>query len=225
MGGKPDVIAETGLQFFGRMSASISHEIKNVLAIVSENAGLLADYSIMAEEGMPLDPVRLKKMASTVMRQVSRADEITKNMNRLAHSIDDTIADVELKKIIELFMALTDRLTAMLKITVEPKLSGTPVKIKTAPFFLINLLWLCLEFAMAASRDIKQIELITEQTKNGANIRLTQLAGLSVSPKQTFPSERAKCLLGLLAADMAVDAGGGEILLKLPENIERNPSI
>jgi hypothetical protein len=32
-------------------------------------------------------------------------------------------------------------------------------------------------------------------------------------------------LLGLLAADMAVDAGGGEILLKLPENIERNPSI
>jgi C4-dicarboxylate-specific signal transduction histidine kinase len=225
MGGKPDVIAETGLQFFGRMSASISHEIKNVLAIVSENAGLLADYSIMAEEGMPLDPVRLKKMASTVMRQVSRADEITKNMNCLAHSIDDTIADVELKEIIELFMALTDRLTAMRKITVEPKLSGTPVKIKTAPFFLINLLWLCLEFAMAASSDIKQIELITEQTKNGANIRLTQLAGLSVSPKQTFPSERAKCLLGLLAADMAVDAGGGEILLKLPENIERNPSI
>jgi signal transduction histidine kinase len=225
MDGKPDVIAETGLQFFGRMSASISHEIKNVLAIVSENAGLLADYSIMAEEGMPLDPVRLKKMASTVMRQVSRADEITKNMNRLAHSIDDTIADVELKEIIELFMALTDRLTAMRKITVEPKLSGTPVKIKTAPFFLINLLWLCLEFAMAASSDIKQIELITEQTKNGANIRFTQLAGLSVSPKQTFPSERAKCLLGLLAADMAVDAGGGEILLKLPENIERNPSI
>ncbi|MEX1326855.1 MAG: hypothetical protein AB1Z29_08635 [Desulfobacterales bacterium] len=225
MGGKPDVIAETGLQFFGRMSASISHEIKNVLAIVSENAGLLADYSIMAEEGMPLDPVRLKKMASTMMRQVSRADEITKNMNRLAHSIDDTIADVELKEIIELFMALTDRLTAMRKITVEPKLSGTPVKIKTAPFFLINLLWLCLEFAMAASSDIKQIELITEQTKNGANIRFTQLAGLSVSPKQTFPSERAKCLLGLLAADMAVDAGGGEILLKLPENIERNPSI
>jgi hypothetical protein len=87
------------------------------------------------------------------------------------------------------------------------------------------LLWLCLEFALAASGDIKQIELITEQTKNGANIRLTQLAGLSVSPKQTFPSERAKCLLGLLAADMALDAGGGEILLKLPENIERNPSI
>ena len=225
MGVKPDIIAETGLQFFGRISASISHEIKNVLAIVNENAGLLEDYSIMAEEGMPLDPARLKKMASTVMSQVSRADEITKNMNRLAHSTDDTIATVELKEIIELFMALTDRLTAMRKITVEPKLSGNPMKIKTSPFFLMDLLWLCLEFAMEASGDIKQVELITEQTKNGAKIRFKRLAGLSVTPKQTFPSERANCLLGLLEADMTVDAGGGEISLKLPENIGRNPSI
>jgi signal transduction histidine kinase len=225
MGGNPDVIAETGLQFFGRMSASISHEIKNVMAIVNENAGLLADYSKMAEEGMPLDPDRLKKMAATVMKQVRRGDEIAKNMNRLAHSTDDTIATVELEEIIKLFMALADRLTAMRKITMEAKLSGIPVKIKTAPFFLMNLLWLCLEFAMAASGDIKQVELITEQTKNGASIRFTQLAGLSVAPKQVFPSEREKCLLGLLEADMAVDAGGEEILLKLPKNIGRNPSI
>ena len=116
MGVIPDITAETGLQFFGRISASISHEIKNVLAIVNENAGLLEDFSIMAEGGMPLDPARLKKMASTVMNQVSRGDEIIKNMNRLAHSIDDTIATVELKEIIELFMALTVRLTAMRKI-------------------------------------------------------------------------------------------------------------
>ena len=225
MEAKPDIIAEIGLQFFGRISASISHEIKNVLAIVNENAGLLEDFSIMAEGGMPLDPARLKKMASTMMNQVSRGDEIIKNMNRLAHSIDDTIATVDLKEIIELFMALTDRLTAMRKIRVEPKLSGNPVKIKTSPFFLMDLLWLCLEFAMAASGDIERVELITEKTKNGANIRFTQLAGLSVTPKQTFPSEREKYLLALLAADMTLDAGRGEILLKLPENIRPNPSI
>ena len=224
MGVKPDIFAETGLQFFSRISASISHEIKNVLAIVNENAGLLEDYSIMAEKGMPLDPDRLKKMASTMIRQVSRGDELTKKMNRLAHTIDDAIAIVELKELIELFMALTDRLTAMRKISVEAKLSVNPLRIKTSPFFLMDLLWLCLDFAMAASGDIKQIELITEQTKNNVNIRFTQLAGLSVSAKQTFPSEREKCLLGLLAADMTVDAGKGEILLKLPENIEHNPS-
>jgi hypothetical protein len=30
MGDKLDTIGETGLQFFGEMTASISHEIKNV---------------------------------------------------------------------------------------------------------------------------------------------------------------------------------------------------
>ena len=34
----------TGLQFFGKMTASISHEIKNVMAIINESAGLLDDY-------------------------------------------------------------------------------------------------------------------------------------------------------------------------------------
>ena len=30
---KPDITAKTSLQFFGKVSASVSHEIKNVLAI------------------------------------------------------------------------------------------------------------------------------------------------------------------------------------------------
>ncbi|MGD8291766.1 MAG: sensor histidine kinase, partial [Desulfobacterales bacterium] len=85
---KLDVVAEMGLQFFGRISASVSHELKNVLAIVNENAGLLEDLACMANRGKPIDPSRLIKMADAVKKQVGRADEILKNMNRFAHSID-----------------------------------------------------------------------------------------------------------------------------------------
>ena len=74
MGAKPDIITETGLQFFGSISASISHELKNVLAIVNENAGLLEDFTLMADRGKPIDPARLKIMAAAVKRQVGRAD-------------------------------------------------------------------------------------------------------------------------------------------------------
>ena len=38
-----DIIGGEGLQFFGKMSASISHEIKNVLAIINENGLNTAD--------------------------------------------------------------------------------------------------------------------------------------------------------------------------------------
>jgi len=220
MGVKPDIITETGLQFFGRISASISHEIKNVLAIVNENAGLLEDYSIMAEEGMPLDPARLKKMASTVMNHVSRADEITKNMNRLAHTIDDTIATVELNEIIELFMAFTARFAAMRAVKVELRLPASPLKITTAPFYLINLLWLCLEFSMSASGDEKRVELVVQETENGVRIRFRRLAGLSAALLETFPSDREKNLLALLAAALTTEPEREEVVLRLSKNID-----
>ncbi len=56
-------IGECGLQCFGSISASISHELKNALAIINENAGLLEDLSFMAEKGLPLDPVEAEKFS------------------------------------------------------------------------------------------------------------------------------------------------------------------
>jgi len=55
-----DINGENALKFFGKMTASISHELKNVLAIINENAGLLEDLCAMAEKGRPVDPVRIK---------------------------------------------------------------------------------------------------------------------------------------------------------------------
>ena len=43
------------LRFFGKMNASISHELRNALAVINENAGLIKDLMIMTEKGHPLD--------------------------------------------------------------------------------------------------------------------------------------------------------------------------
>jgi hypothetical protein len=45
------------LAFFGKVNASISHELKNVMAIISETAGLLGDLSEMARGGHPSIPI------------------------------------------------------------------------------------------------------------------------------------------------------------------------
>ena len=52
-------MGETGLRFFGTMSAANAHEIKNALAVINENAGLLEDLVAMVPKGIPLDPERL----------------------------------------------------------------------------------------------------------------------------------------------------------------------
>ena len=215
MGWKPEIITETGLQFFGKISASISHELKNVMAIVNENAGLLDDLTVMTERGRPLDPARLKLMAATVKKQVGRADEILKNMNRFAHSIDAIVAEVDLNQTIELFMALTDRFIVMGGVKVDLQLPDRSLKIPTAPYFLINLLWLCLEFAMSASGNDKQVALVAEEAGNSVVIRFQGLAGIAGKPPGTFPSDREKNLLPVLEADLTVDPQREEIVMRL----------
>jgi signal transduction histidine kinase len=219
MGQKPDIIPETGLQFFGRISASISHEIKNVLAIVNENAGLLEDLTLMADRGKPIDPARLKIMAATLKKQVGRADGIIMNMNRLAHSIDQTVTTADLDQTIELVIALTARFAAMRGVKVDLQLPANPLTIKTAPFYLMNLLWLCLDFSMSASGDEKQVELVVEETENSVRIRFRRLAGLSAALLETFPSDREKNLLAVLEAALTADPERAEVVLRLAKNI------
>ena len=217
---KLKILSQTGLQFFGRISASISHEIKNVLAVVNENAGLLEDFTLMADRGKPIDPARLKLMAAAVQKQVDRADEILKNMNRFAHSIDQTITTIDLNQMFELVIALTARFAAMRGVKVDLQLPGSQLTISTAPFFLMNLLWLCLDFSMSASGDEKRVELVVEETKNSVRIRFRRLAGLSEALLETFPSEREKNLLDVLEADLTVEHGRDEIALRLLKNID-----
>ncbi len=219
MGQKPDIITETGLQFFGRISASISHELKNVLAIVNENAGLLDDFTLMADRGNPIDPARLKIMAAAVKRQVGRADEIIKNMNRFAHSIDQTTSTVDLEQMFELFIALTARFAAMQGVRVDLKLPASPLKIATAPYYLMNLLWLCLDFSMSASGDEKRVELVVEETENSVRIRYRRLAGIREALLETFPSDREKILLAVLEAVLTAEPDREEVVLRLSKNI------
>jgi len=215
---KPEITTESGLQFFGQISASISHELKNVLAIVNENAGLLEDFTLMADRGVPLEPARLKTMAAGVKKQISRADAIIGNMNRFAHSTDQPLATVDLAQTIETVIAVTVRFALMQGIRIDLQLPQNPVKLQTAPFFLMNLIWRCLEFSMSAAGDEKQVELVAEAAPGGVRIRFRRLAGLTDVLGDAFPSEREKNLLEMLEAELTVDTERNEIVLELTKN-------
>ena len=57
---------ETALTFYSRVSASISHELKNSLAVINESAGFLEDIVLMTQKGRPLDPNQLGALAGTI---------------------------------------------------------------------------------------------------------------------------------------------------------------
>lgn len=215
---KLELVAETGLQFFGKMTASISHEIKNVLAIVNENAGLLEDLALMADQGAAIDPQRLKKMSLTVRKQVSRADDIVRNMNRLAHSVDESIKTIDLNDILELLVALSSRFASTRAVAVQPKLNEGPMKLRTSPFLFMNLLWLCLDFAMDAAGEEKMIGLVAQRSDGGVKVFFKGLGGLDEAPLKPFPAQPEKGLCDLLGAELEVRTGDREIVVTIVED-------
>ena len=222
MSAKIEIVAETGLQFFGKMTASISHEIKNVLAIINENAGLLEDFALMADGGGAIEAQRLQNMSRAVMRQVGRADDIMKNMNRLAQSVDESIKTIDLNDISKLLVTLSGRFASTLGVTVQPKLNEGPLRLKTSPFFLMNLLWLCLEFAMDAAGEDKIVELVTQKTEIGIQVFFKGLGGLAGARLKPFPAEPEKALCGLLGAEVEASSGDQEIVVRIAEDNNRD---
>jgi signal transduction histidine kinase len=208
MSAKLEIVAESGLQFYGKMTASISHEIKNILAIINENAGLLEDLALMADGG-------------AAMKQVSRADAIMQNMNRLAHSVDESIKTIDLNDLLELLVALSNRFASTRGVGIQPKRNESPLKLRTSPFFLMSLLWLCLNFAMDAVGEEKIIELVAQKTETGIEVFFKRLGDLAGAPLKPFPAEPEKGLCDLLSAELEVSTENQEIVVRFTEDIDR----
>ncbi|MGE4423285.1 MAG: sensor histidine kinase [Pseudodesulfovibrio sp.] len=140
-----------GLRFFGRISASVSHEIKNVFAVINEAAGLIEDFTLMAERGVPLQPDRLKSAANSIQGQIRRGDAIVRNMNAFAHSTDEDVREVNLAEALRLAADLTARFADMRQIKLAVG-EGGPGSMVACPFDLTRLL----HSSMAAAFDSMQ---------------------------------------------------------------------
>jgi signal transduction histidine kinase len=216
-----DVISSEGFQFMGKMNASISHEIKNVLAIINENAGLLEDFTIMAEKGMPTNPERLKTVVGKIQSQVQRADKIVKNMNTFAHSVDETRGSVELGGLLSLMAVLTERLAAMKELMISAAPPQNPIAIITNPFLLETMVWFCLDFAMGIAGSGKKLHLTVYADDQWATIMISGLENIPGIPSpDIFPGSRENALLQALGGRAVFDESGGKIVLSLPRETE-----
>ena len=146
-----------GLKFFGKINASISHEIRNTLAVINENAGLIKDLILMSEKGHPLDVGRIAGRVEKVLEQVKRTDGIIDNMNRFAHSVDNTFVKFNACENIEFVIRLSERFANMKGVEIKSELPSEPVKISAFPFLFENIIYLCLDQAMLHPEEDKSI--------------------------------------------------------------------
>lgn len=208
-----------GLRFSGSMTASISHEIKNTLAIINESAGLLNDLASLAEKGRPLSPERLKTLSANIIRQVQRADDIVRRLNRFAHSANQPVIATDIREIFDFTIALVARLATMkgVTLTVAP---GNEVQVNIRPFVLENLLWICLKNLFAVTTGNKTVEFGAEDANSYVVINLQVGDGVSIAEIEPHVVEEGQPLLFALRAEISIDTQRNLIQLKMPKKFE-----
>ena len=74
--------------FVAEVTAGTTHEIRNILAIVKESAGLIEDLISAFNKRGSLDQEKLIRSLGRIDAQVARGTELLSNLNRFAHSLD-----------------------------------------------------------------------------------------------------------------------------------------
>ena len=129
-----------GIRLFGRITASVAHDVRNVLAIINENAGLLEDVCLLAEKGRPLDLKRALRIAADLKQQVRRGDRISRGLSHLSHSVDAGGIAMDASEWVAAFVALADRLTFAQGVSLHAD-EGRPLV--QSGFELLQLMWAC----------------------------------------------------------------------------------
>jgi C4-dicarboxylate-specific signal transduction histidine kinase len=82
--------------FIAAITASATHEMRNVLAIVKESAGLIEDLVRSTERRGAPDPSRFLRCVDRINTQVARGADIVSSLNRFAHSLEHAVALLQL---------------------------------------------------------------------------------------------------------------------------------
>lgn len=216
---KEHMLVQEGMQFLGRMSASATHEIKNILAIIHESAGLLEDLSIKAEKGSPLSFERTRDIAQRMTRQVRRADRVVKKLNQLSHSVDQSMEVTDLEKTLCFVLDLGSRLVENLEACVKVTPPASPVQVTSNRLYLENMIWRAIEAACRVAEGERQVSISFGSPSRASSIWFSMDRVNQQLMRDLLGAEEDRALMDHLRISLEKNSENNGFGLIWPENI------
>jgi len=135
----------TEIIFFGRITAGITHEMKNVLAIIKESSGLMEDLMLLDRDSAFPHSDRMMRALATIKEQVQRGVDLTVHLNRFAHEPDVDIQSVDLADQVQRLIALSQRFARLRNVILKIDPPNLSIQIKTRSVHLQMLLFAGIE--------------------------------------------------------------------------------
>jgi light-regulated signal transduction histidine kinase (bacteriophytochrome) len=207
-------LREEELALFAKIGADISHEMRNVLSIVNENAGLLDDQLALARGRKVPDLDKLKKVAARTARQVSKGIEVMERFSRFAHAADEQEASVDLVTVVGDVTVLAQRHFRHLGGSLEVAFPDQPVPITTNPFSLQYTLFRCVQIVWECAEKNEPVR-VTLSHQGTAAVLTVSGAAIPGSDEISHRRSELTVVLNELEASVETSCADGVLLLVL----------
>lgn len=183
-----------GEALFGRLVAGSTHELTNVLNIIGELAGLQDDILRDVTIGQAPDPTRLAQLADRIHHQAARGQELLRQLNRFAHTVDHTEEAYDVGDMLESLVALGERFARLGRTQLELRPPLEDVTVVGDPFAMFVAVFACVDAALDASDATRRVRLLAERASGG--VRITVESGDPIPPP---PPELLEAIDGALS--------------------------
>jgi C4-dicarboxylate-specific signal transduction histidine kinase len=205
------------LAFMGKVNASISHELKNIMAIISETSGLMNDIIEMAEKGKKIELETIKDCCKDIEEEIGRGFMTIKQMNRFAHSVDEPVKNVELDETLDLMINLAGFLSFACPVRFAAN-TERGLQVQTSAFRLQNLIHQALVFAFNSAGTRKEIIIGVHSAENDG-IRIV-FSGFETLNAEIFPTEKSKKTAAAIGAKINVSANAHEFNILISRQVD-----
>ncbi|MDR3603962.1 MAG: hypothetical protein ACLPVO_16210 [Desulfomonilaceae bacterium] len=132
--------------FIGKITAAMTHEMKNVLAIIRESAGLAEDLLTMSDESAFPYKDKFQKIMGKIENQVIRGAEIMAQLNEFSHIPEVERQSEDLNLVLNQAIFLSKKLSRSNAVDFFVEQTDTPITLDSNPLTTRMLIYRTLEF-------------------------------------------------------------------------------
>lgn len=201
-------------QFMGLITASVTHEMQNVLATIRESAGLMGDLLSLPGDACAKHQDKFRKVTSMIDEQVERGMRLSDALNRFAHAADDEPRSTDAAQALETVLFLARRLSSRKGVRFEAAPpSGTAV-CGLSPLEFMLLVFEVMEFLLERLASRTVVYMSAAKALGGTAVVFTGQGVAGVGQDAGFAAFNAS--LDRAQAELFADAAAGMLVLALP---------
>jgi C4-dicarboxylate-specific signal transduction histidine kinase len=189
--------------FLALMTASATHEVRNVLAIIKESAGLIQDMVLLFEKKGTMDGEKLNRTVGRIDTQIKRGANLLTSLNRLSHTLDFETTTVDLNQEIQELVFLSQRSARKGGHVLEARTLATPSPLAVNQLHLHMALFSILGFLLDALPEGATVAIQVTDSDNATGV---ELRGLQHGEATPFESDRPEALDEIRVLGQALNA-------------------